>query len=269
MDQMRASRTYSFNAANNVPGRDPYSGQGPWSASGGNPELRPWIADVADISIEKYFDGSRAYVSLAAFYRNLETFIYDANIPFDFTGFPTNGVVPVTNEGLSYSPENGEGGAMWGVEFAASIPFDMFTETLDGFGAYFSVSQNDSEIKQTPTSQPTAIPGLSETIANLTIYYEKYGFQARLNGRYRSEFLGELSGFANGRTLRQVGDETILDGQIGYEFQSGPAEGLSILASVNNITDEPFSTYNNGDERQLINYQSYGRTFSVGLNYRF
>ena len=61
----------------------------------------------------------------------------------------------------------------------------------------------------------------------------------------------------------------MVDAQIGYEFQSGPAEGLSILAQVNNLTDEPFYTFENGDERRIIDHQSYGRTFLVGLNYRF
>lgn len=267
MDQMRASRTFNFNAANNLPGLPVQNG--PWSANGGNPELRPWIANVADVSVEKYFGGNRGYVSLAAFYRDLETFIYDANVPFDFTGFPTGGPVPVTNQGISYSPENGSGGGMWGVEFALSLPFDIFSESLEGFGGFLSVSQNDSQIKQTPTSAPTAIPGLSETVGNLTLYYEKNGFQSRISARYRSEFLGEVSGFANGRTLRQVGEETVLDAQIGYEFQSGPIEGLSVLAQVNNITDEPFYTFQNGDERQVINHQQYGRTFLLGVNYRF
>jgi len=60
-----------------------------------------------------------------------------------------------------------------------------------------------------------------------------------------------------------------VDAQIGYEFQSGPLEGLSILAQVNTLTDEPFKTFENGDERRTIDYQSYGRTFAVGMNYRF
>ena len=50
----------------------------------------------------------------------------------------------------------------------------------------------------------------AKTVANLTLYYEKYGWQTRLSTRYRSEFLGEISGFANGRTLRHTdnGDPT-------------------------------------------------------------
>jgi len=266
MDQMRASRGYGFNPTLNVPGAT--VNNSPWSGGGGNPELRPWIANVADISLERYF-GRSAYVSLAAFYRDLETFVYDEQRPADFTGFPTGGVVPVINTGLYSSPQNGEGGGMWGVEFAASAPFDIFHPSLEGFGAFVSISRNGSEIEQPGTNVKTAIPGLSETVGNVTLYYERYGFQSRISARYRSEFLGEMSGFANGRTLRQVGSETVVDAQVGYEFESGPLEGLSVLAQVNNLTDEPFYTYQNGDERQVINHQSYGRTFLFGVNFRY
>ncbi len=61
----------------------------------------------------------------------------------------------------------------------------------------------------------------------------------------------------------------MVDAQIGYQFQSGTLEGLSFLAQVNNLTDEEFTTNVNGDERQTINYQSYGRTFLFGINYRY
>ena len=66
-----------------------------------------------------------------------------------------------------------------------------------------------------------------------------------------------------------VKDETIIDSQIGYTFNSGPLEGLSALFQVNNLNNEPFVTYQNYDERQVIDYQTYGRTYLVGLNYKF
>ena len=66
-----------------------------------------------------------------------------------------------------------------------------------------------------------------------------------------------------------VAAETVVDAQVGYEFQSGILQGLSILAQVNNLTDEPFKTFENGDERRTIDFQKYGRTFLVGVNYRF
>ncbi|WAC59383.1 TonB-dependent receptor [Brevundimonas sp. SL130] len=268
MDDMRASQNYSFNVANNIPSAQP-DNQSPWGASGGNPGLRPYIADVADISIEKYFANRKGYVSLAAYYKHLESYVYNHSEIVDFTGYPTGGVTPVINQGLSSRPDNGDGGWIKGVEFSVSAPFDIIHPALEGFGGMFSASQTDSEVQPDPNEAPTTMPGLSETVVNGTLYYERYGFQTRVSARYRSDYLGEVAGFGNGRTLRSVAAETVVDAQVGYEFQSGPLEGLSILAQVNNLTDEPFKTFQNGDERQTIDYQSYGRTFAVGMNYRF
>jgi iron complex outermembrane receptor protein len=266
MDEMRASRTFGFNSALNVPGATVNSS--PWSGGGGNPELKPWIANVFDISIEQYF-GRSAYVSLAGFYKDLDTYIYNQNQVFDFTGFPTGAGAAVINEGLVSAPANGEGGAIYGVEFSVSTPFDFISPALEGFGGQFSISSTQSEIQPDPGNPATPIPGLSETVANVTLYYERDGVQARISNRYRSEFLGEVAGFGNGRTLRQVGAESIVDAQIGYQFESGPLEGLSAQFQVNNLTDEPFFTYENGDERRIIDHQVYGRTFLVGVNYRY
>jgi iron complex outermembrane receptor protein len=268
MDDMRASRNYSFNLANNNDTAQPDLNS-PWSASGGNPALKPFIANVVDISLEKYFANRRGYVSLAGFYRDLESYVYTRNQLMDFTGYPTGGVTPVINEGLSSAPDNGEGGWIQGVEFTVSTPFDVFHPALDGFGFIFSASQTDSEVQGDPTQPATTMPGLSETVVNGTVYYDRGGFEARLSTRYRSDFLGEVAGFGNGRTLRSVAGETVLDAQIGYRFENGPLEGLSVLVQGNNLTDEPFKTFENGDERRTIDFHRYGRTFAVGVNYRF
>jgi iron complex outermembrane receptor protein len=265
MDEMRASQTYGVNFANenSTDPTQPFFGGG-----GGNPNLRPWIANVFDVSYERYF-GRSAYFSIAAFYKDLESYIYNQNVLFDFTGFPTQGGNPASFIGSYNSPQNGDGGYIQGVEFAISTPFDMFWPALEGFGGSFSISSTESDIQPDPGNPSQPIPGLSEVVANTTIYYEKDGFQARVSNRYRSEFTGEVSGFGNSRTFRQVGDESVVDAQIGYQFQTGPLEGLSFLAQVNNLTDEEFTTNVNGDERQTINYQSYGRTFLFGVNYRY
>jgi iron complex outermembrane receptor protein len=265
MDEMRASRQFSYD-----PSRATSTdiNNSPFGGNGGNPNLRPWIANVYDVSIEQYF-GRSAYVSVAAFYKDLDTFVFNRNSIEDFTGYPVSGPEPALRQGIISSPQNGEGGKIYGAEFAVSTPFDFIAPWLDGFGGQFSISQTKSKIQPDPASPPTAVPGLSETVANLTLYYEKDGLQARVSNRYRSEVLGEVAGFGNGRTLRQVGAESIVDAQIGYEFQSGPLDGLSALFQVNNLTDEPFFTYENGDERRIIDHQQYGRTFLFGLNFKY
>lgn len=266
MDDMRASRNYSYDAALAT---STDINRSPWSGGGGNPNLRPFLANVFDVSVEKYFANRRGYVSLAAYYKDLESYVYHRNQLVDFTGYPVGGTQPALWQGIVGAPDNGEGGWIKGAEFAVSAPFDIFHPALEGFGGLFSASWTDSEVQPDPTQDPTTMPGLSETVINATLYYEKNGFQARVSNRYRSDFLGEVSGFGNGRTLRSVAAENVVDAQIGYEFQSGPVEGLSILLQANNLTDEPFKTFENGDERRTIDFQSYGRTYLVGLNYRF
>jgi len=265
MDQMRASKTFSYDAAKAFSTNVNFS---PWSGSGGNPELEPWRADSIDVSYEKYF-GRQAYVSVAAFYKDLKSYVYDQNVVFDFTGFPTNGnPEPAIRQGIVTTPQNGAGGSIKGVEFAASIPGSLIHPILDGFGAQFSASRTQSSIQPNAGDPTQEIPGLSKTVGNLTVYYEKNGFSVRVSDRYRSKFLGEVSGFGNGRNYRMVKEESVVDGQIGYSFTDGPLEGLSALFQVNNVTDEPFTTYQN-DERQVIDYQRYGRTYLVGLSYKF
>jgi len=265
MDEMRASFAVNYNPGN-AANTDPAVSY--WSGNGGNPRLRPWIANSVDLSYERYF-GGEGYVALAAFYKDLDTYIFPQSVVFDFTGFPLNspGDAPATNLGVATVFENGQGGHIQGFEVTAQIPGETVAPWLEGFGLVFNASETDSNI-QPPNTPGSQLPGLSKTVINTTIYYERAGFSARLSNRYRSNFLGEVTGFGAGRELRMVKGESVLDGQLGYQFGEGPLEGLSILAQANNITDEPFSTFESGDERRVRDYQRYGRTFLIGASYR-
>lgn len=269
MNDMRASINYNFNQANaGCP--DVNLGCSPWSGDGGNARLRPWIADGVDISLEKYF-GREAYVSVAGYYKNLKTYIYEQQVLQDFTGFPTGSPVPpVINEGFVRIWTNGEGGKLYGFELAGALPFSIFSDALDGFGLQGSYSFTESEIEPNPNDPTEPLPGLSRHVWNATAYFEKSGFQVRGSVRHRSSFLADRRGFGGGLERRFANGETIVDAQIGYEFQEGSAlEGVTILAQAYNLTDEPFSTYFIPDQRQVRDSESYGRRFLFGVNYRF
>ncbi len=269
MDQMRASFEVGYNLAQfNNP--NPTSGASYFNGGGGNPLLRPWIADSFDISFEHYLGNSDGYIAIAAFHKELESYIFQQNIPYDFTGFPLDANAvgqPASFNGFASAPDNGSGGYIQGLEFTANIPGEVVAPMLEGFGVVFNASFNDSSI-QPPDTPGSALPGLSERVINTTIYYENGGFEARVSNRYRDDFLGEVTGFGAGRELRLVNGESILDAQLGYRFEEGPLNGLSVQLQANNITDEPFSTFSNGDERLIRDFQSYGTTYLVGLNYR-
>ncbi len=281
LDDMRASSSYGVSfgdpgdpARFTCPtGRTCYVVRG----GSGNPTLRPWRANAADLTLEKYF-GTKGYLALQFFYKDLVSYIYNQDIPFDFTGFPTspagndiNGNPIIINpQGTLNAPINGKGGKLYGVELAGTLPFESFTEALTGFGVTGGLSYTKTRIKPQPGGDSSDLPGYSRWVANGTAYYERYGFNARVSVRHRSSFIGEVSGFGANRTRRRAAPETILDGQIGYDFQEGsPLVGLSLFVQGQNLTDEPFVTLNPGDDRQVIDYQTYGRRFLAGFNYKF
>ena len=270
LDDMSLSSNFDFSVSKYLAGLSPFGG------GGGNPSLEPYRATAYDMSFEKYF-GRKGYVALQLYYKDLDSYIYKGDVPYDFTGFP----VPASftalypNANISYQgylnvPLNGEGGKLYGWEAAFTLPFEVFTPKLDGFGITGGISETITKVKPDPYSPAEDLPGYSKWVKNATIYYEKNGFSARTSVRYRSSFMGELSGFGGNRTRRRAAPETIIDAQIGYEFQNAPLKGLSVTLQGQNLTDERFMTYDSGLGPQApIDYQIYGARYSLGVIYKF
>lgn len=241
----------------------------PWSGTVGNAKLHPLMSDSIDLALEKYF-GQGGYVAISGFYKYLETYIYRQNELFDFTGLPYTGpTAPTLRQGIVSQWSNAGSGHVQGFEFSASLPFSNISPALDGFGALLSGSYTESSVKEDGATSPTAMPGLSKWVANGTLYFEKNGFQVRTSGRYRSSFLAEIAGLSLAREFYTSRPEFIVDAQIGYTFQSGPLEGLGILLTGSNLTNEPFIMYENGDIRRVRYHQNYGRNFMAGVTYKF
>jgi iron complex outermembrane receptor protein len=270
MDDMRASLEFGVDKATGKPG-----------ASGGNPRLNPWRANAFDLSWEKYFAGD-GYVAAAFFYKDLTSYIYtQTRDNYDFTSLVANYVPgpgePATlTRGNFSAPFNGKGGNLKGLELSASIPLRILTPALDGFGVLGSASFTDSSVLiKSPENAssvgdgPISLPGLSKRVFNLTAYYEKNGFSARVSERKRSDFIGEIGNFNGARTLRYVVGENIFDAQVGYTFSdSSRLRGLSVLLQASNLTDAPYRTYASSKDRPL-EYIKWGRTYLLGATFKF
>ncbi len=276
VDQMSASVGFGVDDTKGIP-----------SGSSGNPLLDPWRANAFDISYEKYF-GTKAYVSVAYFYKQLSSYIYtQTRDGYDWSAYiagyvqpaPAPGAPPfpaIQPTGKFTQPMNGKGGKLQGLELTASLPFDMFTPVLKGFGILASASFNDSSIKivdpdsaTSVGSGPIQLPGLSKRVYNLTAYYERNGFEARISQRRRSDFIGEIGNFANNRVLRYVVGENITDAQVSYNFSEGSSlKGLSLLLQANNLTNSAYKTYAQTKDRPL-EYIKWGRTILLGASYKF
>ena len=266
MDQLAASFDFNVSQTTGLP-----------AATVGNPKLDPWRATAFDVSYEKYF-AKKAYVSASLFYKDLKTYIYSQTIDgVDYSALtaglpPGYATTPVQSSGFETIPLNGKGGRLDGIELTASAPGELLTEWLQGFGAMVSLSQTDSSIRVQGAvagadSQNIPLPGLSKTVWNATVYFEKYGFSARVATRYRSNYIGEITDFSGSRALEYVRHEQITDLQTSYEFQKAPLLGLSLLFQVNNLTNTPFIDYA-GDTHRIRDYETFGRDFFFGFNYK-
>jgi iron complex outermembrane receptor protein len=247
-------------------------------SSGGNPELEPFRATALDLSVEKYF-GNKGYVSAAAFYKDISTYVLTLPTAFDFAGvLPANFQVPASGTvGILTRPTNGNGGSIKGIELAVNIPLSLIAKPLDGFGIAVNHSDTQSSITITPGQLPGLIntnltvplPGLSRRVTNVRAYYEKYGFQISVAQRTRSDFLGEIKDYKDDTEITFIRGESVVDLQIGYTFPDKSfLKGLSLLFQANNVTDALFRQYTN-DRENPTDTKRYGKTYLLGANYKF
>jgi len=261
MDDMRASTSAGVSI------------DGIWSGWGGNPELEPWRATAFDIGYEYYFSAS-SYIGLIYFNKDLESYIYNDSNEYDFTGLPNDsGVTPISNIGLMSQPTNGEGGEVSGTELSFVFDGGLFSETFAGLGIVGSFSWTDSTISPDGPDSETTLPGLSDEVRSITLYYEKEGFSFRVSQRYRSDFRGEVPQLFANRGFSEIEEETLVDAQIGYEFQAGTLAGLNLLFQMNNLTNEPYTTklgttLESGAQLPEL-YEEYGSQYLLGASYKF
>jgi len=265
LDQMNASVSATYN-------QQPDDNGNNWSVSGGNPKLEPKEALGIDLTYENYFS-DEGYFSTAIFWKDLDQWIFE-NQPYfiDMTGVedPLTGEVPANPIGTGSGSVNGGGGTLWGYELSLTLPFKEFDESLDGFGLIASHTGIEDDIED-PDGNEYKLPGLSDSMQSVTLYYEKSGFQARASMRKRSDFKGDVYGIGFNAQQVDIKGETIIDAQIGYDFGEAGVEslkGLSIFLQAQNLTEEPFTSLSGDNALQVRDYQDYGRTYLLGFSYK-
>jgi iron complex outermembrane receptor protein len=255
-----------------------------FNLSGGNPTLQPYRSTSFDISFEKYFSPGTAII-IAAFHKDLSDWVINQPTILDLTqqienaGFGsilTN--APQLATGAFDGPVNFSDGNITGIEGTVRVNFGDFIDALDGFGGFYSVTYSDAKIDP-PGQNPIRIPGYSDLTWSSDIFYEKYGFRAKLAARYRGGFLSEVPNFAGGLEGAEALSETILDAQLGYTFEKEGSvlNGVQVLAEVFNLTNQPFRTQNELFDASGASlgtsfpsrHEIYGRTFQFTIRKSF
>ncbi|KGK00109.1 TonB-dependent receptor [Thalassotalea sp. ND16A] len=218
-----------------------------YKGQSGNADLDPFKADKLDLSYEVYY-GDASSVSLAAFYFDVQSFIFNEERPVD-----------VYNDGRIYTitqPVNGEGGTIKGLEFAFLHNFD------NGLGVQFNYTYADSSssVKDPVTEDELPLAGLSEDTFNAVVFYSKDKWNARLAYNYRSDFFEQID---RGVPRFREGSG-FLTSKVSYRI----TDHLTAFISGNNLLDTERYRYI-GTEARPFQTSTTGRVISAGIDFKF
>jgi len=222
----------------------------------GNPDIERQVADNFDAGLDWYI-GDRGVFSLGVFYKTIDDFIaFQVFEDFDAFG--------VTFEEVE-TAVNLQEADLIGVEFNYQQAFDFLPSPFDGFiaGANLTLSEGEAVLVN---GREIPLPGQSETVANLTLGYEKYGFDVRLTAAYRDKYLDTIN--EGGEGVDRFHDEHL---QWDFRAQYDVTENLTVFADVTNLNDEPFVAFLTGEGgRKLLNqYEEYSYTASFGVKFQY
>ncbi|WP_428969139.1 TonB-dependent receptor [Sphingomonas sp. Xoc002] len=224
------------------------------TASGGNPQLVPFLATQFDGSLEWYFAPS-GMLSGAVFYKAMDNYITQSNTEITIPG---RGTVRLS------SSVNGGNAKVYGAEAAYSQVFTFLPEPFDGFGVQGSYTHTEVKADYTAGSRTIKdqLIGLSKNSFNLVGFYDKGPLSARLSYVWRDKYLSSTGSTVQAPTY--VAAFGSLDGQLSVRA----ADNLTLSLEAINIAGAHQDTYNDNALRfGEINY--YGRTILFGIRAEF
>lgn len=229
----------------------------PSTVSGGNPSLEAEESFGIDASIEYYF-APASIISASFFTRSIDNVIYTDVKMVDGAIY---GGQPGEQFELS-GPVNGSDGEITGLELNLIALADDFIPNLSGFGISANATFVDSEFT-TINGDTLDLPGTSDLIYNASVFYENYGFSARLNYQYRDEWISPIED-----PTEYWGEQERLDFNLQYELPFElPVDSVSLYFNANNLTDETDLRY--AGNNTVNQAESYGRRFLAGVRFSF
>ncbi len=225
----------------------------------GNAALKAQQSENFDLSVEYYLPQS-GVLSAAVFRKNLKDVIFRSQ--FKLPGQPT---------AIYFQERNGSTGKATGLELSWQQSLTFLPKPFDGFGLNLNATFIDgsSVLEElvpgtTGTYRPFTVgflPEQPEKVYNAQLYWEKFGFTARIAMNYIDEFVrtsGGLTSFSiNNKATRW-------DASVSYRVN----KRFSIYAEGRNLTNEVSSWYATTPNRPE-DYTYTGAIFTGGIKFRF
>ncbi len=228
----------------------------------GNPNLKPTLGNSFDLSLEKYLpDGG--IIQVGAFDKEF-----------------TNYIAPRIQNGVSDPLAPGQlsnvttylnipNGYARGVDASYHQKFVWLPHPFNGLGVEANLTLVDSRFLEydaatsgTGKNEYGMLPGTSANTWNLALFYEAYGFQARLSAEYISH---SLFGLGGDRSLDTIQDNRqLLDFSSSYKIN----QNWSVYFNAKNLNNEPLRYYE-GSSNRPIQREFYDATYEAGLRAHF
>ena len=234
---------------------------GALSGQGGDPNVDPFRANQADVSLE-WYHGKDEILSGAVFYKDIRSFITDRPVlqnyliqtntpnlarctPAFTTEFPNRYSCQFTINQRS----NGGGGNVKGLEVAA------LQKLGHGFGVQANYTYSDAKADE----KGLEIPGNSKHSGNVVAFFENQRLGARLAYSYRSEF---FVAFDRSTRLNQAALKS-LDASLAINLY----QGLALTLDGVNLTNEKIVQFAGDTFRPRAVYDN-GRYYFVGFRFQ-
>ena len=234
----------------------------------GNPKLKPITGNNFDLSLEYYLPGG-GIAQVGVFDKEFSNYIIteDQHVASDpRLPDPNVELISFANVSTAYAR---------GIQASYHQQFQWLPDPLKGFGLDANVTYVDSSFQeysaateQQITGDPLAqavrgpLPGTSRFTANLAVFYEAHGLEARLSSQYVGAELFSLGGTKSSDSIEDA--RTTLDFASSYKIN----KNWKVYFNAKNLTNAPLRFYM-GNPSFPIQREFYDVTYEAGIKVQF
>jgi len=235
---------------------------GSLSASGGNPNLKPYLADNFDAGAEWYYQRN-SYFAVDFYLKHITNFIVGGVS----TQTINNVIDPSTGQVAKFNVNaqiNGPEATVRGVEIALQ---QVFGDSGFGFQANATIPSTNRKYNPGDVSGSAfSITGLAKS-ANIVGFYDKHGIQARVAANWRDEYLvglGQGQGGTYGAEPVYVDKQLQIDASASYDV----TRQFTVFVEGTNLNNSTYSTHGRF-KNQTLDIWSYGRRYTAGVRFHY
>lgn len=246
----------------------------------GNPNLVAMTSINYDASIG-WYPSKDLFMEAAIFYKDIDNFIVDVNgITMALPDLPLS--LPVNQLTEFVIPQtlvlndvnitlNGKKATVMGIE----LSYNQYFENGFFVQSNMTLLNSEAQLDRSIRLDKVPLPDQADTTMNLTVGWENVDYSVRLIANHRSKILEEVGSCPAGDAPCKSWADRYQDAIKSFDFKAiyNVNKQTSVYFDAINLTDEVDLRYFEGNAQSggniLYQKEEYGRTFQIGVNYKF